>query len=62
MNYKLTITLAILLGLYGCQQETDQADSGQISDGVFVGLTAFAILAIGGFFIFLTPAKIKKLE
>ena len=39
-----------------------KSDSGQISDGVFVGLTAFAILAIGGFFIFLTPAKIKKLE
>ncbi|MCP2504525.1 MAG: hypothetical protein NLN65_04460 [Candidatus Poseidoniaceae archaeon] len=38
------------------------SNSGQISDGVFVGLTAFAILAIGGIFIFLTPAKIKKLE
>jgi len=25
MNYKLTITLAVLIGLYGCQQETDQA-------------------------------------
>jgi len=25
MNYKLTITLAILMGLYGCQQDTDQA-------------------------------------
>ena len=24
MNYKLTITLAVLLGLYGCQQEADQ--------------------------------------
>ena len=38
------------------------SNSDQISDGVFVGLTAFAILAIGGIFIFLTPAKIKKLE
>ena len=38
------------------------SNSGQISDGVFVGLTAFAILAIGGIFIFLTPAKIKKLD
>ena len=25
MNYKLTITLAILVGLYGCQQESEQA-------------------------------------
>ena len=25
MNYKLTITLALAMGLYGCQQETDQA-------------------------------------
>ena len=25
MNYKLTIILAVLFGLYGCQQETDQA-------------------------------------
>jgi len=25
MNYKLTITLAILIGLYGCQQESEQA-------------------------------------
>ena len=25
MNYKLTVTLAVLIGLYGCQQETDQA-------------------------------------
>jgi len=25
MNYKLTITLAILIGLYGCQQEPEQA-------------------------------------
>ena len=25
MNYKLTITLAVLIGLYGCQQESDQA-------------------------------------
>jgi putative endopeptidase len=25
MNYKLTITLAVLIGLYGCQQEADQA-------------------------------------
>jgi hypothetical protein len=38
------------------------SNSDQISDSVFVGLTAFAILAIGGAFIFLTPAKIKKLE
>ena len=28
MNYKLTITLAVLIGLYGCQQEADQADLG----------------------------------
>ena len=25
MNYKLTITLAVLIGLYGCQQEPEQA-------------------------------------
>ncbi|MGD9021687.1 MAG: M13 family metallopeptidase, partial [Lysobacterales bacterium] len=25
MNYKLTMTLALAIGLYGCQQETDQA-------------------------------------
>ncbi len=25
MNYKLTLTLAVLIGLYGCQQEADQA-------------------------------------
>lgn len=25
MNYKLTITLAVAIGLYGCQQEADQA-------------------------------------
>jgi putative endopeptidase len=25
MNYKLTITLAVLIGLYGCQQEADQS-------------------------------------
>ena len=25
MNYKLTITLAVLIGLYGCQQESEQA-------------------------------------
>ncbi len=25
MNYKLTVTLATLIGLYGCQQEADQA-------------------------------------
>ena len=25
MNYKLTITLTVLIGLYGCQQESDQA-------------------------------------
>ncbi len=24
MNYKLTITLAVLIGLYGCQQESEQ--------------------------------------
>ena len=25
MNYKLSITLAVVMGLYGCQQETEQA-------------------------------------
>ncbi len=29
MNYKLTITLTVLIGLYGCQQETDQATVAQ---------------------------------
>ena len=24
MNYKLTITLAVVIGLYGCQQEAEQ--------------------------------------
>ena len=26
MNYKLTTTLSVLIGLYGCQQEADQAN------------------------------------
>jgi len=34
MNYKLTITLAILIGLYGCQQEADQADLGHQTDTI----------------------------
>jgi len=29
MNYKLTTTLAVAIGLYGCQQETDQATVAQ---------------------------------
>jgi putative endopeptidase len=29
MNYKLTVTLAVLVGLYGCQQEPDQATVSQ---------------------------------
>ena len=38
------------------------SDSDQLSDGVFWGLTLMAILGISCVFIFLTPAKIKKLE
>ena len=34
MNYKLTITLAVLIGLYGCQQEADQADLGHQTDTI----------------------------
>jgi endothelin-converting enzyme/putative endopeptidase len=29
MNYKLTITLAVIIGLYGCQQEANQASVAQ---------------------------------
>ena len=29
MNYKLAITLAVLVGLYGCQQESDQTELAQ---------------------------------
>lgn len=32
MNYKLTITLAVLVGLYGCQQESEQAAVTQQSE------------------------------
>ena len=34
MNYKLTITLAVLIGLYGCQQDADQADLGHQADTI----------------------------
>tara|TARA_Y100000766_G_scaffold284494_1_gene303287 strand:+ start:19603 stop:22002 length:2400 start_codon:yes stop_codon:yes gene_type:complete len=41
---------------------SDQSSSNQISDGIFWSLTALALFAIVGVFIFLTPAKIKKVE
>ena len=41
---------------------SDQSSSNQISDGMFWSLTVLALFAIVGAFIFLTPAKIKKLE
>jgi len=34
MNYKLTITLATLIGLYGCQQEANQAAVGQKTESI----------------------------
>jgi putative endopeptidase len=40
MNYKLTITLAVLIGLYGCQQEADQADLGHQADTIEASATA----------------------
>lgn len=41
---------------------SDQSSSNQLSDGVFWSLTVLALFAIVAAFIFLTPAKIKKLE
>ena len=41
---------------------SDQSSSSQLSDGMFWSLTVLALFAIAGVFIFLTPAKIKKLE
>ena len=41
---------------------SDQSSSNQLSDGMFWSLTILALFAIAGAFIFLTPAKIKKLE
>ena len=38
------------------------SNSTPISDGMFWGLSILALLAISSLFIFLTPAKIKKLE
>jgi len=32
MNYKLTITLALAIGLYGCQQEAEQATATHKTD------------------------------
>lgn len=40
----------------------DQSNSDQLSDGMFWGLTIMALIGIIGVFVFLTPAKIKKLE
>jgi hypothetical protein len=39
-----------------------QSNRAAISDGMFWGLTIVSLLAIGGFFVFLTPPKIKKLQ
>lgn len=41
---------------------SDQSSSSQLSDGMFWSLTVLALFAIAGVFIYLTPAKIKKLE
>jgi hypothetical protein len=38
------------------------SNSAPISDGMFWGLSILALFAISSLFIFLTPAKIKKLE
>ena len=40
----------------------EQSSSNPISDGIFWSLTVLAFFAIAGVFIFLTPAKIKKVE
>ena len=40
----------------------DVSSDSELSDGVFWGLTLLAIVGISCVFIFLTPAKIKKLE
>ena len=42
--------------------DTINPNSGQVSDGVFWGVIGVTILIISGIFLFLTPAKIKKLE
>ena len=41
---------------------SEQSSSSQLSDGMFWSLTVLALFAIAGVFIYLTPAKIKKLE
>jgi predicted metalloendopeptidase len=47
MNYKLSITLAALLGLYGCQQEADQAAAtAQVENGA--AQTAAETVAVTG--------------
>lgn len=40
----------------------EHSNSNAVSDGMFWGLTAVAILVISCLFVFLTPAKIKKLK
>jgi putative endopeptidase len=42
MNYKLTITLAILMGLYGCQQESDQAATTAQAEPPAAGIVSVA--------------------
>jgi len=46
MNYKLTITLALLVGLYGCQQEADQADLGHQVESIEAPVTAEAVTVV----------------
>jgi len=43
MNYKLAITLAALMGLYGCQQDADQADVGQRAESLTPPAAAEAV-------------------
>ena len=38
------------------------SNSDQLSDGMFWGLTVLALIGVGCIFVFLTPAKIKKIE
>jgi len=45
MNYKLTITLAVLMGLYGCQQEADQTDPGHQAETIEAPVTAVTVSA-----------------
>ena len=53
--------IAITIAASPANDNTASSSDG-ISEGMFWGLTVVALLAIVGAFVFLTPAKIKKLE